>query len=106
MTDYYLRASDATALYDVLEAAGVVTEGDQGWHVTDAHKFALDVIGDVYKPTGETIQTDEGQLSWVQSVGGFHANLRVMDDEISAQVAEKLTEITISTPNNPVRAWA
>jgi hypothetical protein len=104
MTDYFLKAADATALYDVLEAAGVVTEGDQGWHVTDAHKFALDVIGDVYKPTGETIQTDEGQLSWVQNVGGFHANLRVID--ASSFDADKIASIVIETPNNPVRAWA
>lgn len=103
MNDYYLKAADATALYDVLEAAGVVTEGDQGWHVTDAHKYALDVIGDVYKPTGETIQTDEGQLSWVQSVGGFHANLRVMTDDFDPSL---LTDIIIDMPSNPVRGWA
>jgi hypothetical protein len=104
MTDYFLKAADATALYDVLEAAGVVTEGDQGWHVTDGHKYALDVIGDVYKPTGETIQTDEGQLSWVQNVGGFHANLRVID--ASSFDADKIAAIVIDSPNNPVRAWA
>ena len=104
MTDYFLKAADATALYDVLEAAGVVTEGDQGWHVTDGHKYALDVIGDVYKPTGETIQTDEGQLSWVQSVGGFHANLRVID--ASSFDANKIAAITIEAPSNPVRGWA
>ena len=104
MTDYFLKAADATALYDVLEAAGVVTEGDQGWHVTDGYKYALDVIGDVYKPTGETIQTDEGQLSWAQNVGGFHANLRVID--ASSFDADKIAAIVIDSPNNPVRAWA
>ena len=104
MTDYFLKAADATALYDVLEAAGVVTEGDHGWHVTDAHKYALDVIGEVYKPTGETIQTDDGPLSWVQNVGGFHANLRVID--ASSFDADKIASITIETPENPVRAWA
>jgi hypothetical protein len=104
MTDYFLKAADATALYDVLEAAGVVTEGDQGWHVTDAHKYALDVIGDVYKPTGETIQTDEGQLSWVQNVGGFHANLRVIN--MSDFDVNKIAEILLEPPANPVRGWA
>ena len=104
MTDYFLKAADATALYDVLEAAGVVTEGDQGWHVTDAHKYALEVIGDVYKPTGETIQTDEGQLSWVQSVGGFHANLRVID--ASSFNPSVLADIIIDMPSSPVRGWA
>ncbi len=104
MNDYYLKAADATALYDVLEAAGVVTEGDQGWHVTDAHKYALDVIGDVYKPTSETIQTDDGEQNVMRNVGGFHANLRVID--ASSFDADKIASITIETPNNPVRGWA
>ena len=104
MIDIYLKAADATALYDVLEAAGVVTEGDQGWHVTDGHKYALDVIGDVYKPTGETIQTDDGVQNVLRNVGGFHANLRVID--ASSFDADKIASITIETPNNPVRAWA
>ena len=104
MTDYFLKAADATALYDVLEAAGVVTEGEQGWHVTDAHKYALDVIGEVYKPTGETIQTDDGVQDVMRNVGGFHANLRVID--ASSFDADKIASITIETPNNPVRGWA
>ena len=104
MTDYFLKAADATTLYDVLEAAGVVTEGDQGWHVTDGHKYALDVIGDVYKPTGETIQTDDGVQDVLRNVGGFHANLRVID--ASSFDADKIALITIETPNNPVRGWA
>lgn len=86
MTDYHLRASDATALYDVLEAAGVVTEGDHGWHVTDAHKYALDVIGEI----AET--------------NGFHANLRVID--ASSFSEKKIATIIINTPSNPVRGWA
>ena len=104
MTDYFLKAADAKTLYDVLEAAGVVTEGDQGWHVTEAYKYALDVIGDVYKPTGETIQTDDGVQDVLRNVGGFHANLRVID--ASSFDADKIAKIVIDPPNNPVRAWA
>jgi hypothetical protein len=104
MTDYHLRATDATTLYDVLEAAGVVTEGDHGWHVTDAHKYALDVIGEVYKPTGETIQTDDGVQDVMRNVGGFHANLRVIN--MSDFDVNKIAEILLETPGNPVRGWA
>jgi len=104
MTDYYLKAADAETLYNALEAAGVVTQGENGWHVTDAHKYALDVIGEVYKPTGETIQTDDGEQNVLRNVGGFHANLRVID--ASSFDADKIASITIETPANPVRAWA
>lgn len=104
MQDLYLKAADATALYDVLEAAGVVTEGDHGYHVTDAHKYALDVIGTVYKPTGKVLTTDEGEVPEMSAVDGFHANLRVMvDDKFDA---EMLAEMSINPPNNPVRGWA
>ena len=104
MTDYFLKAADATALYDVLEAAGVVTEGDHGWHVTDGHKYALDVIGEVYKPTGETIQTDDGVQDVLRNVGGFHANLRVID--ASSFNPSVLADIIIDMPSSPVRGWA
>lgn len=85
MNDYYLKADSAQALYDVLGAAGVVIEGDQGWHVADGHKYALDVIGEI------------------ADVAGFHANLRVMTDDFDA---DKIAEIVIEPPSNPVRGWA
>ena len=104
MTDYHLRASDATALYDVLEAAGVVTEGDQGWHVTDAHKYALDVIGTIYKPTGKVLQTDDGEVLEMKPLDGFHANVRVIN--MSDFDVNKIAKILLETPSNPVRGWA
>jgi hypothetical protein len=104
MNDYYLRASDATALYNVLEAAGIVTEGDQGWHVTDAHAYALDVIGAIYKPTGKVLQTDDGEVPEMKPVDGFHANVRVIN--MSDFDVNKIAEILLEPPANPVRGWA
>jgi hypothetical protein len=104
MNDYYLKAADATALYDVLEAAGVVTEGDQGWQVTDGHKYALDVIGTIYKPTGKVLQTDDGEVPEMKPVDGFHANLRVIN--MSDFDVNKIAEILLETPGNPIRGWA
>jgi hypothetical protein len=99
--DYYLKAADATALYDVLEAAGIVTEG---WHVTDAHKYALDVIGAIYKPTGKVLQTDDGEVPEMKPLDGFHANLRVIN--MSDFDVNKIAKILLETPSNPVRGWA
>ena len=104
MIDIYLKAADHDSLYSALESAGVVTKGENGWHVTDGHKYALDVIGTVYKPTGKVLTTDEGEVPEMSAVDGFHANLRVMvDDKFDA---EMLTEMSINPPNNPVRGWA
>jgi len=102
MTDIYLRADTAEALYDALEAAGVVTEGEDGYHVTDGHRFALDVIGTIYRPTGTVIQTPEGEVDEMRPLPGYHANLRLMGEFD----AELLADIAIDPPNNPARGWA
>ena len=104
MIDIYLKAADHDSLYSALESAGVVTQGENGWHVTDAHKYALDVIGTVYKPTGKVLTTDEGEVPEMAAVDGFHANLRVMDN--SELDGYALADVAINPPNNPVRGWA
>ena len=104
MSDYYLRATTAAALYSALEAAGVVTQGEDGWRVTDAHRYALDVIGAVYKPTGEVIEEDGVAAPVMKAVPGFHANLRVID--ASNFDVNMLNEIAINAPTNPARGWA
>jgi hypothetical protein len=102
--DIYLKAKSEAALYEALEAAGVVTKGEDGWRVTDGHRYALDVIGAVYKPTGEVIEEDGVAAPVMKAVSGFHANLRVID--ASNFDAELLAEVTINPPNNPARGWA
>jgi len=43
--DIYLKARTESALYKALEAAGIVRETEDGYGVTDGHKYAIDVIG-------------------------------------------------------------
>jgi hypothetical protein len=62
----------------------------------------LDIIGKVYKPTGEIIEQDGIESPVMAPVPGYHANLRVMCDFD----AELLAEVTINPPNNPSRGWA
>jgi hypothetical protein len=102
--DIYLKAKSEAALYEALEAAGVVTKGEDGWHVTDGHRYALDVIGAVYKPTGEVIEEDGVAAPVMKAVPGFHANLRVID--ASNFDVNMLNEIAINVPTNPARGWA
>jgi hypothetical protein len=102
--DIYLKAKSEAALYEALEAAGVVTKGEDGWRVTDGHRYALDVIGAVYKPTGEVIEEDGVAAPVMKAVPGFHANLRVIN--ASNFDANMLNEIAINAPTNPARGWA
>ena len=102
MIDIYLKAADHDSLYSALESAGVVTKGKTGWHVTDGHKFALDVIGTIYKPTGKMLDTDMGEVPETAPLPGYHANLRVMG-EFDAKL---FGNIAIDTPSSPSRGWA
>lgn len=101
MTDLYLKADTAEALHNALEAAGVVAKGE-GWHVTDGHRFALDVIGVIHRPTGKVLQTPEGEADKMRSLPGYHANLRVMGEFDP----ELLADLCIDAPKNPARGWA
>ena len=86
--DYYLKAASEAALMTALEAAGAVksvqVKNEQGEVIetryVTAPGYNLDVIGTVYKPTGNLIQqTIDGRVSEVAemtAVPGFHANLR------------------------------
>ena len=103
--DIFLKARSESALYKALTAAGIVTETEDGYRVTDAHKYALDVIGKVYKPTGEIITDADGiESPAMAAVPGYHANLRVID--ASEFDPEMLADMTINPPNNPARGWA
>ena len=102
--DIYLKAKSEAALYEALEAAGVVTKGEDGYSVTDGHKYALDVVGKVYKPTGEIIKQDGAESPVMAAVPGYHANLRVID--ASNFDVNMLNEIAINAPTNPARGWA
>lgn len=83
MIDYYLRATDETAMNVALQAAGITdSEGN-------AHPgMDLSIIG--------TIVRNEVALA------GWHANLRTTVDMLDEQIA-KLP--IIDQPNNPVRVW-
>ena len=104
MTDIYLKARTEAALYKALEAAGIVAQGEDGWHVTDGHKYALDVIGTIYRPTGETTLVDGIETPVMAAVDGFHANLRVIN--MSDFDVNKIAEILLETPRNAARSWA
>ena len=86
--DYYLKAASEAALMTALEAVGAVqsyaVKNQAGETIETrwaaAPGYSLDVIGTVYKPTGNMVQrTEEGRVSEVAEMAalpGFHANLR------------------------------
>ena len=73
-------------------------------HLLDSNgnnKFRnTDVIGVIYKPTGETVIQDGFEQSVMQAVDGWHVNVLVLDEEDSSSLLEFVTY-----PMTPIRIW-
>jgi hypothetical protein len=89
MIDLYLKFKDA------MEASSVLFTGDE-------NNFKnIDIIGTIYKPTGQVIVTDFGDQPMMAEVPGYHVNVRLNDDE-DGTALEPYSIVV----NNPVRVWA
>ena len=80
--DLYLRFADES------EATAALTD----------YPGSIDVIGTIYKPTGEVVQTDEGVISAMEPIPGWHVNTR-------GPMLEGLLQYAVQ-PEHPVRVWA
>ena len=60
----------------------------------------IDTIGVIYKPTGQTEQTEDGEVPVMQAVSGWHVNVRVVNENTAP------LQKYVITPSNPVRVWA
>ena len=86
--DYYLKAESEAALWSALVAAGAAVEvqvKDEAGSVVEtryapASGYSLDIIGTIYKPTGNIIQQTVGDMAVevpeMAPLSGFHANMR------------------------------
>lgn len=84
MIDYTLKFSDEATANEVLEPF-LATHG-------------IDVIGIIYKPTSEVIDTPQGPIPVMAARPGWHVNVR------GPEVADfGEYEVVVETP---VRAWA
>ena len=104
MNDYYLKTTDSETLWNLLFAVGLaetITDSE-GNTFNVAKDIALDIIGTIYKPTGNVITTDDGLTYPEQApIDGFHANIRgSLTDEQQAGLP------LVGTPANPYRVWA
>lgn len=63
-------------------------------------KFAaVDVIGIIYKPTGEVVEVDGMEVPLTAPVEGWHVNVR------HTKAVRKFSEFVVN-PLTPVRVWA
>lgn len=106
-TDLYLSFPDEAAANAVLyRVVGAVQaneemgiEAKEGYPV--ANFACIDVIGVIYKPTGETNEQDGMTGPVMAAIPGWHVNVRLVDGED----ASSLQPYQVN-PATPVRVWA
>jgi len=124
MATYYLKATDEQALWTALEAADLAVkaydpedplnsrpddlgieedwDGPSGAYDWISKSNMLDIIGTMYRETGNMLTTDDGmEYSETEAIDGYHANLReVLTD------AQEAALPTVTAPATPQRKWA
>jgi hypothetical protein len=95
--DLYLRFDSESQANSVLFSTEI-TEGE----IEKTSRYtAIDIVGIIYKPSGNLIQSEEGAISEMLPLDGWHVNIRVTPNE---DIGE-LEPYRISEPKTPTRAW-
>jgi hypothetical protein len=98
-TDYFLKFADEAEAQSALFTEQTNVQDDVVETVLVPKYAAIDVIGVIYKPTGEMIQTDEGEVPEMAPIDGWHVNVRHTAE------APELDAYKVA-PKSPVRGWA
>lgn len=102
MQNHFLKAETAEALRAALIAAAIIIATDDGDLLAEG--CALDVIGTIHKPTGETLTVDGMEVPEMAPVPGWHANLLA---ELSDEQCGALADVLLpAPPAQPFRVWA
>ena len=68
--------------------------------------YALDVVGVIQKPTGNTlIDANGNEYSEMAPIPGWHLNVRLLNDNMRAEI-EALDVTYGVTPKTPERVWS
>ena len=119
-TDFYIRLANEDAMPTVLshfytqdtettvdEETGEETTTNVGdpYLVSNTSDYAIDVVGTLHEPTGNTLTDDDGmEYPEMQAMSGWHVNIRLMGDAVRETV-EALDTTHGVTPETPMRVW-
>ena len=81
-------------------------EDGESYLVTHSHAYAIDVVGVIHEPTGNTLTDDEGNEypEMAPIPNAWHINIRLVSDAMRETV-EALDAAYGVTPNSPSRVW-
>lgn len=97
--DYCLKFKDAAEADAMLFTEQTSVNDDIVETFKVPRYAAVDVIGTIYKPTGNMLTTDEGEMPEMAPLEGWHVNVRHTAE------APELDFFKV-TPKAPVRGWA
>ena len=124
MATYYLKATNEQALWVALETADLAIkdydpedplnsppadldmdaewDGPSGAYEWRSLSNMLDIIGTMYRETGNMLTTDDGmEYPEIEAISGYHANLReILTEE------QEATLPTVTAPATPYRKWS
>ena len=101
----FYRQDTTTEVDDETGEETVVNVGD-AYLVSTTHDYAIDLVGVIYEPTGETLTDDEGnEYPATAPLDGYHVNIRLLNDTMRAAV-EAIDAAYGVTPISPSRVWA
>lgn len=93
MTTYLKFPNEAAAI-----AALPQFRTDDAW-TTHHGANDIDLVGVIHKPTGETLDADDGPMPELAPLDGWHVNL-------AGPVPHNLKPFVINPPSAPVRVFA
>ena len=78
----------------------------EGELVTHTHDYAIDVVGVIYKPTGNMLMDAEGfEYPETAPLDGWHVNVRLSGDKVRESV-EAIDALYGATPKSPSQVFA
>lgn len=103
LSDFYTQDTETT----VDEETGEETTTNVGdpYLVSNTSDYAIDVVGTLHEPTGNTLTDEDGmEYPEMQAMTGWHVNIRLMGDAMRDTV-ETLDTSHGVTPEAPMRVW-
>lgn len=100
----FYRQDTVTQVDDETGEETVVNDGDP-YLVMHTADYAIDLVGVIYEPTGNTLTDADGnEYPETAPVDGWHVNVRLSGEARRADV-EAINALYGVTPNSPSRVW-
>lgn len=101
----FYRQEYTTVVDEETGETSQVPEGDP-YLVTTTHDYAMDIVGTIHKPTGNTLTDSEGhEYPEMAPIDGWHINIRLGSEARRADV-EALSQYFVDPePQTPERIW-